>query len=47
MPVLTLAEAEELVAGALVKAKTDPENAKSVARALIAAEAGGLKGHGL
>jgi (2R)-3-sulfolactate dehydrogenase (NADP+) len=47
MPVLTLAAAEELVAGALVKARTDPENAKSVARALVAAEAEGLKGHGL
>jgi (2R)-3-sulfolactate dehydrogenase (NADP+) len=47
MPVLTLAAAEELVVGALVKAKTDPENAKSVARALVAAEAEGLKGHGL
>jgi (2R)-3-sulfolactate dehydrogenase (NADP+) len=47
MPTLSLAEAENLVIGALMRAKTSPENAKSVARALVAAEADGLKGHGL
>lgn len=47
MPVLTLSEAENLVVGALTRSKTDPENAKSVARALVAAESEGLKGHGL
>lgn len=47
MPTLSLAAAEELVVDALTRAKTDPENAKSVARALVAAEAEGLKGHGL
>jgi (2R)-3-sulfolactate dehydrogenase (NADP+) len=47
MPALTLAAAEELVVNALMRAKTDPENAKSVARALVAAESEGLKGHGL
>jgi (2R)-3-sulfolactate dehydrogenase (NADP+) len=47
MPTLSLAAAENLVVEALTRAKTDPENAKSVARALVAAEAEGLKGHGL
>jgi (2R)-3-sulfolactate dehydrogenase (NADP+) len=47
MPVLTLTDAEKLVIDALTRSKTDPENAKSVARALVAAEAEGLKGHGL
>jgi (2R)-3-sulfolactate dehydrogenase (NADP+) len=47
MPALTPAAAEELVVSALMRAKTDPENAKSVARALVAAESEGLKGHGL
>ena len=47
MPVLSLREAEELVVQALVRARTNDANARSVAHALIAAEADGLKGHGL
>ena len=47
MPTLTLAEAEALVTGALMRCRTSPDNAKCVARALVAAEADGLKGHGL
>lgn len=47
MPVLTIAEAESLVAEALERANTSPANARIVARALVAAEADGLKGHGL
>src|SRR5918998_2961024 len=47
MPVLSIAEAEALVTDALVRCRTSEANAKSVARALVAAEADGLKGHGL
>lgn len=47
MPTLTLAEAESLVTDALVRCQTSEPNAQSVARALVAAEADGLKGHGL
>jgi (2R)-3-sulfolactate dehydrogenase (NADP+) len=47
MPELTLEQAERLVVGALTRCRTSPENAKSVARALVGAEAEGLKGHGL
>ncbi len=47
MATLSLAEAEALVHDALVRCRTSRENARSVARALIAAEADGLKGHGL
>jgi (2R)-3-sulfolactate dehydrogenase (NADP+) len=47
MPILTLSEAEHLVAAALVRCRTSTENAASVAYALVAAEADGLKGHGL
>jgi (2R)-3-sulfolactate dehydrogenase (NADP+) len=47
MPTLTIAEAEALVAGALARSRTSEDNARSVARALVAAEADGLKGHGL
>jgi (2R)-3-sulfolactate dehydrogenase (NADP+) len=47
MPTLTLAQAEDLVIGALTRSRTSTENAKSVARALVRAEADGLKGHGL
>ena len=47
MPVLTLAQSEELVVHTLTRCKTSQPNAQSVARALIAAEADGLKGHGL
>src|SRR3712207_5564846 len=47
MPTLTLAEAEDLVTRTLVRCRTREDNARSVARALVAAEADGLKGHGL
>src|SRR6185437_7428746 len=47
MPTLTLAEAQALVEAALTRCRTSAENAASVARALVAAEADGLKGHGL
>jgi (2R)-3-sulfolactate dehydrogenase (NADP+) len=47
MPTLTLAAAEDLVARALVRCRTGEGNASTVARALVAAEADGLKGHGL
>src|SRR5215203_3169608 len=47
MPVLTLHEAEDLVVATLTRCRTAPVNARSVARALVAAEADGLKGHGL
>jgi (2R)-3-sulfolactate dehydrogenase (NADP+) len=47
MPALTLAEAEDLVAHTLIRCRTAEHNARSVARALVAAEADGLKGHGL
>ncbi|CAH1652546.1 Ldh family oxidoreductase [Chelatococcus asaccharovorans] len=47
MPVLSLAEARDLVAAALVRSRVNEANAASVARALVAAEADGLKGHGL
>ena len=47
MPMLTLQQAEELVANALTRSRTSIDNAQSVARALVAAEADGLKGHGL
>lgn len=44
---LTLDDARSLVADALVRVGTAPGNAAAVARALVAAEADGLKGHGL
>lgn len=47
MPVVQLDEAERLVAAALQRRRTSAVNAASVARALVAAEADGLKGHGL
>ena len=47
MPTLTLIEAEALVTRALTRNRTSADNAASVARALVAAEADGLKGHGL
>lgn len=47
MPTLTLAAAQDLVVRALTRCNTDPANAQSVARALVAAEADGQKGHGL
>lgn len=43
---LTIAEAEHLVASALERCDTSPANAAIVARALVAAEADGLKGTG-
>ena len=47
MPTLTLLQAEGLVVRTLARCRTSIDNARSVARALIAAEADGLKGHGL
>ncbi len=47
MPTMTLAEAEALVTETLTRCRTDAANAQSVARALVAAEAEGQKGHGL
>jgi (2R)-3-sulfolactate dehydrogenase (NADP+) len=47
MPVLNLAEAEALVIDTLARCRTSPANAGCIARALVAAEADGLKGHGL
>jgi (2R)-3-sulfolactate dehydrogenase (NADP+) len=47
MAVLSLHEAEDLVVRSLARARTNDANARSVARALVAAEADGLKGHGL
>jgi (2R)-3-sulfolactate dehydrogenase (NADP+) len=44
---LTEAQALDLIVRTLTRCRTSPENAESVARALIAAEADGLKGHGL
>jgi (2R)-3-sulfolactate dehydrogenase (NADP+) len=47
MPTLTLVQAEGLVVRTLTRCRTSIDNARSVARALIGAEADGLKGHGL
>jgi len=47
MPTLTLVQAEGLVVRTLTRCRTSIDNARSVARALIAAECDGLKGHGL
>ena len=47
MPDLSLADARHLVEEALQRADTSPGNAAHVAHALVAAEADGLKGHGL
>ncbi len=44
---LTLPQAEALITAALTRANTSESNARSVARALVMAEADGLKGHGL
>lgn len=44
---LSLAEAEALVARALVSSRTSPANARATAQALVAAEADGQTGHGL
>jgi (2R)-3-sulfolactate dehydrogenase (NADP+) len=47
MPIMTTAEAEELVVRTLTRCRTETDNARSVAIALVAAEAEGLGGHGL
>jgi (2R)-3-sulfolactate dehydrogenase (NADP+) len=47
MPALTLDQAEALVVATLTRCRTAEANAKSVARALVGAEADGQKGHGL
>lgn len=47
MPTLTLEAAHALVSEALIRAGTRPAAAACVARALVGAEADGLKGHGL
>src|SRR3954453_17894899 len=47
MPTLSLVQAEGLVVRTLTRCRTSVDNAQSVARALVAAEADGLKGHGL
>jgi (2R)-3-sulfolactate dehydrogenase (NADP+) len=44
---ISLAEAEKLAVRALTHHRVNPDNADSVARALVSAEADGLKGHGL
>ena len=44
---LSIADAETLVARALVASRTSPANARTTARALVAAEADGQMGHGL
>lgn len=45
--ILSLAAAEDMVAAALARCNTRDSTARLVARALVAAEADGLKGHGL
>ncbi|MBK8084211.1 MAG: Ldh family oxidoreductase, partial [Devosia sp.] len=45
--VLSVAEALTLIAGALERSRTAPENAAAVAKALVAAELVGQGGHGL
>src|SRR4030095_161055 len=47
MPMLALGEAEALVARALARNRTAEENAQAVAKALVLAEADGIKTHGL
>jgi len=47
MPTLTPVQAEDLVVRTLTRSRISLDNARSVARALIAAEMDGLKGHGL
>src|SRR4051812_40965932 len=47
MPLLSLAEAEAVVADALCRCRTSADNAALVAHALVRAEAEGLKSHGL
>lgn len=45
--ILTVEQAVALAASAFIRCNTRPETAHTVARALVAAEADGLKGHGL
>jgi (2R)-3-sulfolactate dehydrogenase (NADP+) len=47
MTLVAVAELEATIAAALVRARTSPENAAAVARALTQAEVDGQKGHGL
>lgn len=47
MAILTPSDAQKLMASALARCRTSADNAAIVARALLAAEADGLKGHGL
>ena len=47
MPTVSLTEAEDLVAGALERNRTAKDNARVVAKALVLAEADGIKTHGL
>src|SRR5262245_24662780 len=47
MPTLSLAEAEELIGSALERSRTSHDNARVVAKALVLAEADGIKTHGL
>jgi len=47
MPNLTPTQAHDLVVSTLTRCKTSAVNAQAVARALVAAEMDGLKGHGL
>ena len=47
MPTLTLEEAEAWAVSTLMRCRTEAGNAKSVAHALVGAEADGQKGHGL
>jgi (2R)-3-sulfolactate dehydrogenase (NADP+) len=44
---LSMTEAEDLATDALIRSRTSAANARSVARALVAAEAIGQEGHGL
>jgi (2R)-3-sulfolactate dehydrogenase (NADP+) len=44
---MTLAEAETLCTNALIRCRTAPENASATAKALVLAEADGVKSHGL
>src|SRR5712671_3361702 len=47
MALLSLHDAKDRVVQTLLRARTNDANARSVARALVGAEADGLKGHGL
>jgi (2R)-3-sulfolactate dehydrogenase (NADP+) len=47
MPTLSLGEAEELTATALERSRTAKDTARTVAKALVLAEADGIKTHGL